>query len=164
MAIGKLIITRFADLGHLGLYLLSYLIPRKKNVWVFGSWFGQNYSDNSKYFFEYVNQFTSIKAIWISQNREVVKSIQSKGYKAFHYKSMKAAYYISIAKVGVVSCAPHDIASYSLAKMKIINLWHGTALKKIMHDVKGYEKSGFVHELHRFLFPFKFISFSMISA
>ena len=33
---------------------LQLLIPRNKNLWVFGAWFGEKYSDNAKVLFEYV--------------------------------------------------------------------------------------------------------------
>lgn len=29
---------------------------RNENLWLFGAWEGNNYSDNSKYVFEYVNK------------------------------------------------------------------------------------------------------------
>lgn len=160
----KILKKILVDFGRLILFYLSYLYPRKKNIWVFGSWFGHTYSDNSKYLFEYIDKNTTIKAIWISKNKDIITKLKSHGFLAYHYGSLASFYYISIAKVGVVSCAPHDIASYSIAGMKIINLWHGTPLKKIMFDVEGYKKLGLLNQINRLFFPFKFISFSMITA
>jgi len=41
---------------NIPLYWISYFIPKKKNLWIFGAWFGYRYSDNSKYIFDYVNK------------------------------------------------------------------------------------------------------------
>lgn len=35
-------------------YLMTFLLPKNRNLWVFGSWLGEEYTDNSKYLFEYV--------------------------------------------------------------------------------------------------------------
>lgn len=39
-----------------GIYMISCLIPKNKNIWVFGAWRGQLYADNAKYLFEYVTE------------------------------------------------------------------------------------------------------------
>ena len=37
------------------------IIPKKKNLWLFGAWEGQLYADNAKYMFEYVNMIAKGK-------------------------------------------------------------------------------------------------------
>jgi CDP-glycerol glycerophosphotransferase len=52
------------------------LIPRKNKVWVFGAWYGQRFSDNSRYLFEYVNKEQSdVEAIWITRDKELKQKI-----------------------------------------------------------------------------------------
>ena len=64
-------------------YLISFLIPKKRNLWVFGSWFGQKYADNSKYLFEYINNnHTDIETVWLSTSRKTIETIRSKGFSA----------------------------------------------------------------------------------
>ena len=61
----KIILNDFKNLCLMG---ITYLVPKDNNLWLFGSWFGESYVDNSKYLFEYVNQNQpKIKAIWITK-------------------------------------------------------------------------------------------------
>ena len=59
-------------------YLLK-LFPRDENIWVFGSWFGDLFSDNPKALFEYsLNQKNdNIKCVWLTNNIHSFMSITS---------------------------------------------------------------------------------------
>ncbi|MEH6625337.1 MAG: CDP-glycerol glycerophosphotransferase family protein [Motiliproteus sp.] len=119
------------------IYLISNLIPKSKNIWVFGAWYGEKYSDNSKAFFEYVNNSNKDeKAIWISKNIEIVKNIRNQGYRAYHYKTLPGIWYQLISSTAFVCQAiQDDLYAPSIGKKTIvINLWHGIPLKKIMYD------------------------------
>ena len=60
----------------------SLLIPKKKNLWIFGAWQGKQYSDNSKFMFEYVSMnHPEIEAVWITRSNDVVDIITSKKMK-----------------------------------------------------------------------------------
>ena len=51
------------------LYCFSYLMPRKKNRWVFGSWFGNQISDNSLAMYNYIkNNNPQLELIWLVRN------------------------------------------------------------------------------------------------
>jgi len=141
---------------HNLIFLLSFIIPRDKSLWVFGAWFGQKYCDNSKYLFEYIKKNApQIKAVWISKNREVINFLNTKGIKSYHANSIFGIYYTTRAKVCVISSSISDVTEYACGRIKIINLWHGTPLKKIMHDdeitFKKNMKSSF---FFRTLFPY----------
>src|SRR5690554_7993024 len=59
---------------------------RDENLWVFGAWGGDNYSDNSKYVFEYVNKkMPHINSIWITNNQKTKEQIINLGYRCFLY-------------------------------------------------------------------------------
>lgn len=123
------------------IFILSKFIIRNPNVWVFGAWFGKNYSDNSKYLFEYVNKnCKDITAVWITNNNKTYDLVKKKGYKVVKTYSLAGYYYTLIAKYGFVSVHHIDINYYASLGMKIINLWHGIPLKKILKDdnVTGY--------------------------
>lgn len=48
------------------LYILSFAVPRKQNRYAFGSWFGTNYIDNSRYLYEYIlSHDPKAELIWI---------------------------------------------------------------------------------------------------
>ena len=64
VSVGYILATTLKALGK--------LVKRKNNVWIFGAWAGQNYSDNTKYLFEYVNEHQKdIRAIWITKSEKL---------------------------------------------------------------------------------------------
>ena len=121
------------------LYWVSSCMPTSSNIWIFGAWFGEKYADNSKYLFEYVNQSHSeIRAIWFSTNKNVIRFLNQKGYEAYYTYSWRGYYLGAIAKFVFLSSAFTDVNQYvcSTKRTTIIQLWHGTPLKKIHFDDK----------------------------
>jgi CDP-glycerol glycerophosphotransferase len=130
----------FTKLINISFYLVTKLIPKKKNLWVFGGWFGNRYSDNPKAFFEYINnEQQHIEAVWVCKDEQVITHIKSLGFKAFHEKSMAGIWCQLRAKFAFVCQSLHDdIYAPCIGKRtKVVNLWHGLPLKKIMYDVFG---------------------------
>ena len=75
------------------IYLASFLVKRDANIWVFGSWKGQLYNDNSKYLFEYVlNEKKDIKAFWIVKNKRLFKELKFNNKPVLYYYSPKGIY------------------------------------------------------------------------
>mgnify|MGYP001253641565 FL=1 len=140
---------------HLPLYLISLLIPKNKNIWIFGGWFGEQYSDNTKYLFEYINRnHPEIKAVWLSRNKEVINLIRNKGFKAYYCYSIYGYLYSALAKICIVNIGIGDVNKF-IPPPIIINLWHGIPLKKIGYDdVISNSKIGKYKDLKKFLFPF----------
>lgn len=128
---------------NLLLYWFTQLIPKNKNLWVFGAWFGQQYNDNPKAFFEYINQHQKhIDAIWISKSSAVIKHVRSLGFKAYHEKSIFGMWCQLRAKFVFVCQSLHDDTFSPCIgyNTQVIQLWHGIPLKKIMFDVFGDHK------------------------
>ncbi len=47
-------------------WLIQLLMPRNKNLWVFGSWYGERFADNSMYLYKYTHaQAPQIRGVWI---------------------------------------------------------------------------------------------------
>jgi len=113
---------------------LSNFIPKQPNLWIFGSWYGLTYNDNSRYLFEYINSIkTNIDVVWISRNKGIVKQLTNRGYVAFYALSLKGIFTTMRAQVAVFSCGyTWDFCSWALGqKTKKIQLWHGAGIKKI---------------------------------
>lgn len=118
-------------------YLLANILPKKKNNWVFGAWFGKRYSDNPKFFFEYVCAYhPEIEATWIAIEPDVVSSIRALGYKSYLAHSIHGLIYqLRADKVFICQSAHDDLFAPAVGRgTKIINLWHGLPIKKIMYD------------------------------
>ena len=116
-------------------YLISLLIPRSLNIWVFGAWFGNQFNDNTAYLFKYVlcNQ-SNVKAVWLTKNRQIIKVLRKKGYPIYHKNSIKGFWYGSRAGVTFINCGYDDVNKYCIRGSLIIQLWHGIPLKKIKND------------------------------
>lgn len=122
----------------LPVYGISFLIPRNKRIWLFGSTFGNRFAENPRYFYLYVNQYksTEITAIWISKNREVIDFLAKSGYKAYLKNSLKGFWYCLRGGIYLYDNYPKDISHFLSGGAVKINLWHGLPLKKIQMDNK----------------------------
>lgn len=117
-------------------YTLIGIIPRDKNVWIFCSWFGQRYSDNSRLFFEYVNKnHPEIKTVWLSKNKGIVKKLRADRNKAFGSYSFYGIF--CLLRAGkVFSTTGGEIPLFFCNGVEYYALWHGMPLKKILFDDK----------------------------
>lgn len=123
------------------IYSLSFLSPRKNNILVFGSSGGKKFIDNPKYLFLHISnspKYKKLIPVWITKNKENVKKLKSKKYKAYYYLSTRGIYYTLRAKYFIFDNDLNDINYWISGRSKKINLWHGIALKKIKdHNKKG---------------------------
>ena len=116
-------------------YLISLLIPRSSNIWIFGAWYGDQYSDNTSYLYEYViEKKIGIKAIWLTSNQPIVDALQKKGYNVYNKNSIYGFWYGSRAGATFINCGYDDVNKYCIRGSLIIQLWHGIPLKKIKND------------------------------
>ena len=126
----------FRYIGYLlfrTLWWLEKLCIRNPKIWVFGAWYGQKYSDNSKWLYEYIlNNEKNIKAIWITKNIDIYKELYSQGKPVYMSKSIKGALCCLRAKYAFFSSTQLDVNYFFLNGAKQIWLWHGMPLKKIL--------------------------------
>ncbi len=129
-------IKYWAQILMLPIYWFSFIVPRNKKIWLFGSTFGRRFADNPRYLYLYVNQYEkeNIRAIWISHNKELVDFLNSNGYEAYYYKSLKGIWYSLRGSVYIFDNYSKDINFWTSGGAKKVNLWHGIPLKKIQAD------------------------------
>ena len=119
----------------LPVYCVSFVIPRNRNIWVFGCWHGQKFADNPKYLFLYVKRnHSKIRPIWLSHRTEVVQELTRKGYEAYKAFSLKGFLYSMKASCVVICTCLEDVNGFAVGKAKITQLCHGTPLKKLGYD------------------------------
>ena len=134
---------RIVELINLPIWLLAKLVPKSKHVWVFGAWVGNRYNDNPKWLFEYVNaSVPSIRAIWLSRDKRLVRSLRERGFESYYSYSIKGYWYSARAFVGIVCQGLSDINRFVTPPF-LVNTWHGTPIKKVLKDVErvSYTKS-----------------------
>ncbi len=116
--------------------LFSFWIIKDDKYWLFGSWYGQRFSDNSRYLFlysdKYKNDLGLKKVIWITKSPIIYKELVLKGFEVYYHWSVKGIWYHLKSGVHFVDQSPtEDINAYFSINALKINLWHGFPLKKV---------------------------------
>lgn len=126
-------IKRFLEMFLRLLFLpIMLLIPAKRNIWIFGSLYGNAFNDNSKYFYLYVlNNHPEIKPIWLYKDSNIKKEIDS--YQGISYSiwSLKGIYYSIIARYIFTSYGIYDVNPVFSSPLKLVELWHGIPLRNL---------------------------------
>ena len=111
-------------------YAFSFLIPRKKNRWLFGCGFG--YCDNPKYLYlDVANNNPEIDSWWVTKDKSETKRLNEKGVRVVYYRSFRGLYLALTAKVYVYSHHTVDINFFTSGNSFKVNLFHGIALKVV---------------------------------
>ncbi|MBM9458385.1 CDP-glycerol glycerophosphotransferase family protein [Nocardioides sp. zg-536] len=119
---------------NLPLYALTRITPRRTNLWVFGSWLGRSYSDNARYYFEYVcANHPEVEAVWLTNSPAVLAEVRSSGRKCEMSGSLRGYWVSARAAIAIVTTGRRDVNRY-VVPPRVVNLWHGIPLKKIEHD------------------------------
>lgn len=115
---------------------ISYLFPRDKKIWVFGSTFGRRFAENPRYLYLYLcqNHPEEIRCIWITHKQEIVDFLTEKGYEAYCCHSPKGIWYSLRAGVYIFDNYSKDIDFWLSGGALKVNLWHGSGNKKTNHD------------------------------
>ena len=120
--------------------ILNLVIKRDKGIWLFGSWMGTRFADNSRYLFQYLNdnksKYEIKKVIWITRNRDLQRQLQEMGYTAEMANSIYGIYIHLKAGVHVVCNMAYSNSGYkgdingNLSNNAVkIQLWHGFPIK-----------------------------------
>ena len=122
--------------------LLKLNFFRKKSIWIYGAWEGNQYDDNSRYLFEYVSEnHPEIQSVWLSTNESIVKQVMKKGYRAecsYSFRGIKTQ-----LKAGVFfyTNGMEDIGNIALVQGAVVfGLWHGTGMKNVYFMQEGSKK------------------------
>ena len=114
------------------LFLLIKIIPKDKNLLVFGDRAGLRFADNSRHLFLFLNKnYKDFKCVWISKNYEIIKYLNKKKYLCFHCYSLNGLYYSLIANWHIYNFVENDINPIISNFSNSILLWHGTLPKKL---------------------------------
>ena len=120
------------ELAKVTIFSLAKIVPKQKNLWVFGAWKGGKYSDNSKYLFEYVSRnHPEIDVLWVTNNKLAHALVKQSGGKVAYFGSLRATWACMRAGVAITCVdAAHDLPSYTIsAKTRRVQLWHGLGPK-----------------------------------
>ncbi|MCF1426227.1 CDP-glycerol glycerophosphotransferase family protein [Lactiplantibacillus plantarum] len=138
------------------LFFLSGLFHRDSNIFIFGAWFGDRLSDNSKYYLNHVLEEhykdNNMKLYWVG-NAQLKEQVQKNyGDKVSFLQRNNIRTYLLIlrAKYIFVSHGYLDVGSVNLSRNSVmIQFWHGFPLKKIGADAPENSQEG-IHYYQRY--------------
>ncbi|WP_153914293.1 CDP-glycerol glycerophosphotransferase family protein [Shewanella sp. TC10] len=117
------------------LYFIAGFSPRSRKA-VMGC-YKNKFADNSKYLFLHWQRAMTIRAIWVSGDKDVVKTLNLQGFEAYYRWSLKGIYHALTAKYYVYNSYIGDVNQYFARGAIKINLWHGSPLKRIEYDINN---------------------------
>lgn len=111
----------------------SIFNSRNKDVFVFGSWFGDKFADNSKFLYLYTLSL-GMDSTWITKNMDVYNQLKNEGKPVALMGTDESKRICSQAKYAVVSTGKFDVEADCIGGATVLNVWHGIPLKKIGYD------------------------------
>ena len=83
-------------------YLISFLIPKKKKLWLFSSWFGKKYLDNPKYIYQaLLNNTHNVQPYWLVKDKDLLTRLEVLKYPVVYALSLKGLLFQLRAEVVV---------------------------------------------------------------
>ncbi|MBR4769255.1 MAG: CDP-glycerol glycerophosphotransferase family protein [Lachnospiraceae bacterium] len=142
---------------------LNLFLRRDRKIWVFGSWMGSKFADNSRFLFQYLSEnrekYGIDRVIWVARNRALVKKLRAMNYEAVLAGSFAGFFNTVRAGVHVVCNMPYSNGPYrgdingnlSYGAVKI-QLWHGFPIKANVQS-KAQPSGIRASRLYRFSLP-----------
>ena len=111
---------------------VAFLMPRDPKKILFGAWWGQQFSDNPKYFLKYLLDLNQgFKCYWVG-NEEIRSQVEAcPGVRFVRKGSIMVRWHILTAKWACFNlgfdCDITPLPTYG--KLQLLSFWHGTAFK-----------------------------------
>lgn len=151
--------TLFSRIYLWPIYYVCGFLPRRANLWVFGSWGGYRFSDNAAAFFVHCHQTIADKVdvVWISRRAEIVSMLRERGFSAYWIWSPGGMLCCLRAHLFIFDSFSKDINFWLSRGSKKINLWSGVPLKKFEREIDS-PKSRYYRLFHGLPFERCFLS------
>lgn len=135
--------------------IISLFIPKSKKIWLFGSWFGERFSDNSRYLYLYCNdnkeKLNLNKVIWVTSNEEIIDDLKKNNFLVVRKNTIKSYWYHLRAGYHFIDQSPDNIDKYFSIRSKRVQLWHGVGFKNISCIEKAPEFKMFSYKIKRYI-------------
>ena len=132
-------------------HIISYIIPKNRNMWCFGAWFGNKYADNSKYLYEAMKEDDEINCYWITNNKTLYNQLIKEDSNVLLSKSLQGILVQLRSYVFVATVNSKDFYFPLITRKNyFVQLWHGAPMKKIGFDVKHKSKIAYFINIIRY--------------
>ncbi len=134
---------------QLCVYFLSGYFPRDPHQWVFGSWHGNLFVDNTAALFLYCARLSddTVRPIWITTSKQVLNQVHELGFEAYHALSLRGIFACLTAGVFIFVGTSRDINHWLSRKANLVLLRHGAGIKTIG---RGHENPS--HRMYQFYY------------
>jgi len=131
---------------------ISLVIPKKKDLWLFGSWNGMRFGSSTKYLFLYViNNCTDIQAVWITKNKIVFEHLKNKSLPVTYAWSLKGILLCFRAEVIFITHLIYDINPCISDGSIIVQLFHHVLPLKFMSPYRDYKNDSTLKKIRNML-------------
>lgn len=110
-------------------YKLLALIPKKKGLILFNAWFGQKYTDNPMYVYEYLLENSNYNVVWITRNINIYNNLRAQNKPVELMDSLKGKWQMIRAQAVFSTVQFLDYNQNLLSKTIYIDLGHGHPIK-----------------------------------
>lgn len=124
--------------------------PKDKSIVLMGAWFGNRFSDNTRYLYQYLSENKEklglTHVVWVTKSKQLQKELSAMGYEAYIMDSQESIDYHKKAGVHIICNSDNDVppkgadilTRYSNGSIRI-NLWHGLGgIKGVSYASKEY--------------------------
>ena len=128
---------------------------------VMGAYSGNSYLDNTKYLFEFLNNNSNNRVVWMTKSKGLLKELREKGFEAVYAMSLGAIKLLRKAKFIFLTHGVYDVLPIDFStKTTIIMTWHGTVIKDITEDFDAtYAYKKWVRYLKLKSYPDQYIDY-----
>ena len=139
------------------LHYSSKIIPKQKNLILFGAWNGAQFRGNSKLLFFKLLKKQKLKCIWITRNKNLFKKLTSIGIPCVYYFSITGIFYSLRANVYFITHTHRDINYFLSGGAKVINLMHyGYCIKSMGKKTFFFDKNRFEKFITKIKYPLQY--------
>jgi len=115
-------------------FVISFLIPRNPNLWVFMADDGERFADNSKYLFLHCEDKEDVRNVWITTSRETEAKLSEEGHEVYTADSARGRY--AMLRAGVFFETHGPVAPEYTGGARVVHLTHGNYFKKMLDDIR----------------------------
>ncbi|QFU01532.1 CDP-glycerol:poly(glycerophosphate) glycerophosphotransferase [Halomonas sp. THAF5a] len=126
------------QVAWLPMCLPALLWPRDPRLWVFGAWHGRQYADNTGHLYRHVRDHEpALRGVWLTHDAEVVRQVRQEGGEAAMAYSLQGILLSLRAGRVLVTHSAEDVNSHASLGAELVNLTHGTPLKRMGRDARS---------------------------
>ena len=133
---------------------------------IMGAYSGNSYLDNTKYLFEFLNNHSNNRVVWMTKSRGLLLELKNKGFEGVYALSLEAIKLLKKARYIFLTHGVYDVLPIDFSpKTTIIMTWHGTVIKDITEDFDAtYSYKKWVRYLRLKSYPDQYIDYVLTPA